>query len=467
MSTYEEFVSQKLLVVPAAGLERVPKLAKHLFPFQRDIVRWALKRGRAAIFADCGMGKSAMQLEWAHQLHKHTGGDVLILAPLAVATQTVREGIKFGVPCKYARHGQDVGKGITVANYEMLHAFDASRFVGVVLDESSIIKAYDGKTRTQIIEAFKHTPYRLACTATPAPNDHVELGNHTEFLGVMSRTEMLATFFCHDGGDTQSWRLKGHAEEEFWRWVCSWAAMIRKPSDLGYSDDSFTLPPLVMHQHVVKVDQAGARAAGLLFVTDAKTLQEQRAARRASLTDRVSKCASLINNSDDQWLVWCELNDEGDALTYAINGATQIKGSDTPEEKEARMLAFSDGGIRVLVTKPSIAGFGINWQHCANVAFVGVSHSYEQTYQAIRRCWRFGQPRSVNVHVISAETEGAVTTNLQRKERDAQRMADAMAEHMRDIQQEQITGTARQSLAYEPQTQMIVPQWCASHTSEY
>ncbi len=463
MSNYEDFVAGKLLVSPPSGLAKVPKLASHLFPFQRDIVRWALKRGRAAIFADCGMGKSAMQLEWANHVAKHTKGNVLILAPLAVAHQTVREGVKFNIPTKYARNASEVEPGITVANYEMLHAFDPTVFSGVVLDESSILKAYDGRTKAQIIDSFKNTPYRLACTATPAPNDHVELGNHTEFLGIMSRTEMLATFFCHDGGETQTWRLKGHAEDEFWKWVCSWAVMIRKPSDLGYSDDTFTLPPLNMHQHVVSVGLDGARAVGMLFASEARTLQEQRQARRASLSDRVTKCASLINADNEQWLVWCELNDEGDALTAAIDGATQIKGSDTPEEKEARMLGFSEGRIRVLVTKPSIAGFGINWQHCANVAFVGVSHSYEQTYQAIRRCWRFGQTRPVHVHVISAETEGAVTANLQRKEADAKRMADAMVEHMRDIQQEEITGTARQSLPYNPRTALTLPSWCFSH----
>lgn len=465
-SEYAQFISTKLLLTPPAGLTVAPELSSKLFAFQKDIVKWALLRGRAAIFADCGMGKSAMQLEWAKHVVEHTGGKVLILAPLAVATQTVREGAKFGVITKYARSSDEVGEGITVANYEMLHAFDPRCFQGVVLDESSILKAYDGKTRTQIIEAFQQTPYRLACTATPAPNDHVELGNHAEFLGIMSRTEMLATFFCHDGGETQTWRLKGHAEHEFWRWVCSWAVMARKPSDLGHDDSGFKLPPLNMHQHIVGVDHTGARAAGMLFAMEARTLQEQRGARRGSLESRVSKCADLVTATDGAWLVWCELNDEGDALTAAIPDAVQIKGADTAEEKERRMLDFAAGRIRVLVTKPSIAGFGMNWQHCANVAFVGVSHSYEQTYQAIRRCWRFGQNRTVTVHVISAETEGAVATNLARKERDAQRMADAMVAHMMEFQSIHVGKTARESLPYNPEVAINIPEWCATHTQE-
>ena len=461
--TYEEFVAGKLLTTPPVGIKNPPALSDRLFDFQKAIVQWALKRGRAAIFADCGMGKSAMQLEWARCVSEHEAGNVLILAPLAVASQTVREGEKFGIAASYARSQDDVKPGITVANYEMLHAFDADSFVGVVLDESSILKAYDGKTRTSIIEAFQHTPYRLACTATPAPNDHMELGNHSEFLGIMSRTEMLATFFCHDGGETQTWRLKGHAEKEFWRWVCSWAAMIRQPSDLGYGDDGFVLPSLEMHQHVVSVDQAGARAAGMLFAMEARTLQDQRNARRSSLEDRVAKCAAIVAKTDAPWLIWCELNDEGDALERAIPGAIQIKGADSVEQKESRMLGFTEGRIRVLVTKPSIAGFGMNWQHCANVAFVGVSHSYEQTYQAIRRCWRFGQKNSVNVHVISAETEGAVAANLARKERDAKKMADAMVAHMLEIQGLNIRASARESLPYNPKMRMNIPDWCFSH----
>jgi hypothetical protein len=282
---YDVFIAAKATSCAAVGFEpRV--LMGQLFPFQADIVRWALRRGRAAIFADCGLGKSPIQLEWARRVADHSSGNVLILAPLAVATQTVREAAKFGIVAHYCREQAQVQPGITVANYEMLSKFDPSSFAGVVLDESSILKAYDGKTRTAIIEAFQQTPFRLACTATPAPNDFMELGNHAEFLGAMTRAEMLAMFFVHDGGSTQDWRIKGHAESEFWRWVCQWAVMIRKPSDLGYDDGAFTLPPLVMNEHVVAANQEKVLASGMLFAGEATTLQEQRVARRESLDGR-------------------------------------------------------------------------------------------------------------------------------------------------------------------------------------
>jgi len=414
-----------------------------LFDFQRDIVNWALRRGRAAIFADCGMGKTPMQLEWA----KHIPGEVLILAPLAVSAQTVREGAKFGVPVAYARKDSQITERITVTNYEMLDHFDIDRFAGVVLDESSILKAYDGKTRTAIIDGFAQTPFRLACTATPAPNDYMELGNHSQFLGVMSYTEMLSMFFVHDGGETQKWRLKGHAESEFWRWLCSWAVMIRKPSDLGYDDGDFKLPEMVMHDVTVRVDTP---TTGMLFAIEAGTLQERIAARRDTVADRVAHCAAIAKSTDKPFLVWCNLNSESAALVKAIPGAVEVKGSDSVEKKEKDLLAFSAGEIRCLVTKPTIAGHGLNWQHCADMAFVGLSDSYEQFYQAVRRCWRFGQTQSVNVHVICAETEGAVVQNIKRKEREALIMAENMVAHMKDLNAEALHGaTSRIKVAYE------------------
>ena len=298
MNNYAEFIERKRIVDAPTGLPVLPPLNKALFPFQRDIVAWALRRGRAAIFADCGLGKTPMQLEWS----KHIQGRVLILAPLAVAAQTVREGAKFGIPVGYAREGgTHLGK-ITVTNYEMLEHFDPSMFQGIVLDESSILKAYDGKTRTRIIDAFAKTPFRLACTATPAPNDYMELGNHAEFLGVMSRVEMLSMFFVHDGGETQQWRLKGHAEADFWRWLCSWAVMIRRPSDLGYEDGDFKLPELVMHQSTVQVD---APTSGFLFPVEAQTLQERLAARRDTIAERVSDCAAIVLAANDAKLATC------------------------------------------------------------------------------------------------------------------------------------------------------------------
>lgn len=436
LNTYEEFLERKIIVDRPTGLAEVPPLSPKLFDFQRDIVNWALKRGRAAIFADCGMGKTPMQLEWA----KHIPGRVLILAPLAVATQTIREAEKFGIgDIAYSRNGESASTRIVVANYEMLHHFDCDEFTGVVLDESSILKSYDGKTRNLIIDSFAQTPFRLACTATPAPNDFMELGNHAQFLNTMSYVEMLATFFVHDGGETQKWRLKGHAESDFWKWLCSWAVMIRKPSDLGYEDKGFKLPEMTMHQ--VEVD-AKETTAGMLFAMDAQTLPERIAARRESIDERVAACAKIVNNSDEPFIIWCNLNEESGRLAKAIPNSVEVKGSNTPEHKEQSLIGFADGEIRVLITKPSIAGFGMNFQRCHNMAFVGLSDSYEQFYQAVRRCWRFGQTETVEVYVITAETEGAVVSNIKRKERDAMEMAENMVEHMKDLNTEAVHGAS-------------------------
>lgn len=447
---YAEFITNKAITSPPTGLKIIPSLGSHLFPFQSDIVRWALLRGRAAIFADCGMGKTPMQLEWARVIAE-TQGPVLILAPLAVAQQTVREGIKFGVDVHYDRTMPKVMRGITITNYEMLDRFDANQFAGIVLDESSILKSYDGKTRTAIIEAFAKTPFRLACTATPAPNDYMELGNHAQFIGSMSRVEMLSMFFVHDGGETQKWRLKGHAETDFWKWLASWSVMIRKPSDLGYEDGDFTLPALNMVEHVIRVDKP---SDGYLFAMQAATLQERIAARRDTIAERVSECARLINASTDTWVVWCNLNSESDALKKAIPDAIEIRGSHTNEEKEAAILAFLDGSARVLVTKASMSGYGLNFQHCAHMAFVGLSDSWESFYQSIRRCYRFGQLRSVNAHIIIADTEGAVLKNIKDKDAAAGEMASQIVTHMRTSMIENIQGTTRHMNTYEIDTAM-------------
>ena len=421
MSEYQEFLATKSTAAPSVSVEGVGDLNPALFDFQVKIVRWALAKGRAAIFADCGMGKTLMQLEWA----KHIPGDVLVLTPLAVAQQTAAEAVKFGYNAGVSRDGSRVAQ-ITITNYQQLHKFDMADYTGIVLDESSILKSFNGATRNAIIEAALCVNYRLACTATPAPNDHMELGNHAEFLGAMSRVEMLATFFVHDGGDTAKWRLKGHAQEDFWRWVATWAVAVRTPADLGCSAEGFDLPALNIIEHVASSDY---EQEGTLFPM-AMSLNEQRAARRASLGSRVSIIADLANSDDGQWLVWCDLNDEGDQLTAAINGAVQVSGSDSDEVKSSRMLGFSAGEIRVLVTKPQIAGFGMNWQNCHNMAFAGLTHSYERFYQAVRRCWRFGQDNAVNVHVALSEAEQPVMVSIKRKEADADRMAGAMVEHV-------------------------------------
>lgn len=443
--TYREFLERKRLIDVPSGFEPVRPINPMLFDFQADIVRWAIRRGRAAVFADCGLGKTPIQLEWADHVSKRFGGNILILAPLAVASQTVREGEKFGIKVTPCRTQADVRPGINITNYEMLHHFDPQAFFGVVLDESSILKSYTGKFRNQIIQAFQSTPYRLACTATPAPNDYMELGNHSEFLGVMTRAEMLAMFFVHDGGRTSQWRLKGHAESEFWRWLCSWAVMLRKPSDLGYEDGGFQLPELRIHQTTVA---SGMRPEGMLFALEAHTLEERREARKASIDARVKACADIVNSTPGPWVVWCNLNEESAKAAAAIEGAVEVKGSDSPEHKERAMVAFANGEIRVLVTKPTIAGFGMNWQHCHNVAFLGLSDSYEQFYQAVRRCWRFGQTKPVDVHVIVSDLEGAVVRNIERKERDAERMAREMVAHMADISSQEIRGIRRETMEY-------------------
>lgn len=446
--TYQDFIKQKTINDAPTGLTDIPALNPMLFDFQRDIVAWALRRGRAAIWADCGLGKGPMALTWAN----HIPGPVLIVAPLAVSQQFQREAKKFGVKIGLAKNQSEVKERITVTNYERVESFDASYFTGVVLDESSILKAFDGKTRTLLIEMFAKTPFRLCCSATPAPNDHMELGNHAEFLGSMTRTEMLSMFFVHDGGDTSKWRLKGHAQRDFWKWICSWAVMLRKPSDLGYDDRDFTLPPLEIKSHTV---DSGVPAEGMLFAMEAATLQERIGARRASVADRVTLAAEIANDIPikRQVLIWCNLNNESAALTKAIAGAVEVKGSDSAEHKEQAIVDFVNGKTRALVSKPTIFGYGLNLQNCHDVIFVGLSDSYEQFYQAVRRCWRFGQKHPVNVHLITAKTEGAVLANIQRKEADAERMAAGMLEHMAEINKAELQkGTVRMKSEYERDT---------------
>lgn len=461
--SYAAFIERKMTRVPPTGLSGAVDLRPAgLFDFQAALVRWALKRGRCAIFADTGLGKSRMQLAWADAVHRTTGHDVLILAPLAVAAQTVAEGAEIGVAVKQCRDGSEVEAGITITNYDRLHRFDCSRFGAVVLDESSVIKHHTSKTLQTLLDAFAQTPFKLCATATPAPNDWTELGTHAEFLGICTQTEMLAEYFVHDGGDTQSWRLKGHARGHFWRWVASWAALVRKPEDLGFDGSRYDLPALRVSQHVTASGGHDQSATGMLFALEANTLSERREARRDSLEGRVAACAAIVNADAEPWIVWCDLNAEGDALRAAIPGAVEIRGSDDPEVKEQRLIDFAAGRIRVLVTKPSIAGFGLNWQHCARMAFVGVTDSWEAYYQAVRRCWRFGQAREVEVHIFASDLEGAVVSNLQRKERDALAMADALSAETRDAVMREVTGVVRQSNPYSPARTAEFPAWLVS-----
>lgn len=442
---YTEFLETKKIQPVISGFDiEESELNGNLFDFQKVIVKWALKRGRAAIFADTGLGKTLMQTSWADAVVNHTNGNALILAPLCVAHQTVNEGSKFGISINYCRSQDDIKPGINITNYEMLECFDLSEFHGVVLDESSIIKHRDGKTRNAIIEACSKVPYKLSCTATPSPNDFMELGNQVEFLGIMSMSEMLSMYFIHDGGETQKWILKGHGKAKFWEWMATWAVVIKNPSDLGFDGSRYILPGLNLHGHVVesKVSDGG------LFADIATGLLERNQARRDSINERVAKCAEIVNSSDKQWVVWCHLNDESESLVKAIPGSADIKGSDSIEKKEKTIKDFESGSLRVLVSKPSITGFGLNWQHCHNTAFVGLSDSWEQYYQAIRRFYRFGQKKIVNVHLISAESEGAVVKNIKRKEEQNKVMGEQMVDFMADAMKKEIFGTSLQKSDY-------------------
>ncbi|MBK7082335.1 MAG: helicase [Betaproteobacteria bacterium] len=453
--SYADFIATKTRTHEASGI--VDDVAGYdLMPHQVDLTRWALRRGRAAIFADTGLGKTRMQLAWADTLRRRLGVNTLILAPLAVAQQTAEEGAAIGVPVTHVRYARDVVPGICVTNYDRLHLFDATQFQAVVLDESSCIKHHTAKTLQQLLDAFAATPYKLCATATPAPNDWAELGTHAEFLGVRSRVEMLAEFFVHDGAETQVWRLKGHARDLFWQWVAHWGALVRSPADLGHDASMYELPPLTIAQHVIEPRHEPIDG---LFHAEAQTLMERRNARRGSIADRVAECAAIVNSTPGAWVIWCDLNAEGDALRAAIPDAVEIRGADDADEKERRLHDFAHGRTRVLVTKPSIAGWGLNWQHCAQVAFVGVTDSYEAYYQAVRRCWRFGQQRQVDVHIFSSATEGAVLANLQRKEVAARSMAESLSSATLGAVRNEVLGLVRESNEYQPAQAISIPDF--------
>ena len=448
---YLDFIAEKQKLIESSGFDIDKKtLNPLLYNFQKDIVRWALAKGKSAIFADCGLGKTPMQLEWANQICNHTGGSVLILAPLAVASQTVEEGKKFNISVNICESQADVKDGINITNYEKLSKFEAHTFKGIVLDESSILKSFTGKIRNEIITDFERVLYKLACTATPAPNDFMELGNHSEFLGVMTRAEMLSMFFIHDGSDTAKWRLKGHAEDVFWQWMCSWSVFIDNPKSLGYDISGYDLPSLNIQEIIVDGEE---------FINETLTLTQRRQARKDTLTERCAAAADLVNNSDEQWLIWCNLNDESTMLRDKIIDAVEVKGSDKASHKTNAMIGFSNSEVKALVTKPSIAGFGMNWQQCNNMIFVGLSDSYEQFYQALRRCWRFGQNKQVNAYIVMSAREGSVKENIQRKENDALKMRNAMIELTKEITKKELAKTTRITTPYESKIEMILPDW--------
>ncbi|MCC7015025.1 MAG: helicase [Planctomycetes bacterium] len=439
---YESFVRSKLHESNMHGFDPV-FVPDCLMPFQADLVRWATRKGRCAIFADCGLGKSLMQLVWAENVARKTGGRILILSPLAVGAQTVREAEKFGIEAARSRDGS-LPAQLIVTNYERLHLFNPTDFVGCVCDESSILKNYDGATKAAITEFMRKMSYRLLCTATAAPNDYIELGTSSEALGELGFMDMLGRFFKNDtnptsdtrrkyaqtGGEVPKWRFKWHAEMPFWQWVCSWARAVRKPSDLGFNNGPFQLPTLIEREHIV----APCRPRdGMLFDLPSKGLWEQREERRRTIDERCGMASDLAKLHDSS-ILWCYLNDEGDLLEKLVPDAVQVCGSQSDDEKEEKLMAFLSGEAKRLITKPMCAGFGLNLQHCAHMTFFP-SHSYEQYYQSVRRCWRFGQKRPVTVDVVASKGESAVMANLQRKATAADQMFERLVTSMNNALQ--------------------------------
>jgi hypothetical protein len=427
---YRDFLLTKTRRFTGRGFEAdIASLPSSLFPWQKKIVQWATNKGRAAIWADTGLGKTAMQLAWADQVTRYTGKAVLILTPLAVSYQTVQEAAKFGLAAKVCAE-QGESAVLSVTNYHKLHRFEAEGFGGVVLDESSILKSFQGKTKTLLTDTFSATPYRLACTATPAPNDVLELGNHSDFLGIMPQKEMLARWFLNDLMGNMSWRLKGHAKKDFWRWVASWALVIRKPSDLGYSDEGYILPPLNIHH--VTVPTTGVKVEGALFADASLSATTLHDVLRQTAPYRARKACEIALGDPDSWLLWTHTNYEADEVHKTELSVEEVRGSDSDEQKERRLMGFADGSVKRLMSKPSLAGFGMNWQHCHKMIFIGLNYSYEQFYQAVRRCYRFGQQSPVDVHVLSTDMEWRLFDAMAKKQRGHEEMQSEMIDLMKE-----------------------------------
>lgn len=426
LEKYDAFIAQKTKRASSSGFEPLEILTP-LFDWQQHVLRWAVRQGKAALFEDCGLGKTAQQLEWASQVMRHTRRSVLILTPLAVAHQTAKEGYKFGIKCQVVEsQDQCLEVGIFITNYEKIDKFKPAAFSGVVLDESSILKNFTGKMRRALTDAFSDTPYKLCCTATPSPNDYTEFGQHAEFLNICTPAQMLATFFINDTFNTGDWRLKKHAEIEFWKWVASWAACIGKPSDIGYCDKGYVLPKLNLESITVDVDWTESANEGELFRVPTLSATTMHKEMRMTAEKRSHKVADLVNNSDEPWIVWCNTNDESEKLANLIPDAIEIKGSNTAKQKEAAADGFVNGSIRVLISKSGIFGYGMNWQHCRNVAFVGLSYSFEDFYQALRRSYRFGQTKEVNAYIIQAATEDNIIKSINRKIKQHEEMQSQM-----------------------------------------
>ncbi len=460
MPNYQDFLQLKAQSGADHGFDPV-FMPSTLFDFQQSLVEWAVRRGRAAIFADCGLGKTAMQLTWAQNVALYTNRPVLVLTPLAVAAQTIREGEKFGVECARSSDGA-INSQIVITNYERLDRFTASDFSGVVCDESSILKSFDGARRNQITEFMRKVPYRLLATATAAPNDFIELGTSSEALGYMGYMDMLARFFKNDQcnltsrrmyGEAPKWRFKGHAEQPFWRWVTSWARACRRPSDLGFDDGRFILPPLNEIDHLIDTSTV---PEGMLFAMPATDLREQRAEKKRTVKDRCEQVADMVGSTGQPALVWCHLNEEGNLLQKLIPDAIQVSGSDSDEVKEARLIDFAEGRSRVLITKPKIGAWGLNFQRCSHITYFP-SHSFEQYYQSVRRCWRFGQKNPVTVDIVLTEGERRIMENLQRKRGQAERMFASLVAEMNN-------SLAIEKAAYRSQP-IAIPSWMSSPTA--
>ena len=456
MIDYSDFLKSKEYIYSDTGFYvDLSSINNKLFDFQKVIVQWALKRGKCALFMDTGLGKTICQLEFANQIINKFGGKVIILAPLAVSKQTVQEGSKFGYTVYICNSSDDTKDGINITNYEKLHLFNPDDFIGVILDESSIIKHFQGKVCSNIIDSFRFTKFKLACTATPSPNDYQELGTHSEFLNIMSRQEMLATFFINDSKNTH-WRLKRHAEQRFWEWLAKWAMVIKNPSNIGYCGDSYVLPKLNIITEFVK----SPKLKNSLVAKRAKTLSERREARHINLDSKVNKIKDILTDLDN-CLVFVDFNDEGDTISDICN-IPQVKGSDTPEYKEKTLLDFANGNIKYLVSKPSIAGFGLNFQNCNNIIFCGLSDSYERFYQSIRRCYRFGQTKPVNVYIVLGTSELNVLDNIKNKESLHNHMTDNMINSVSSILKAELNNNCINYDKYEPDKIVKIPKWLIS-----
>ena len=466
LEDYRSLIARKRIAFEPQGFADIDpaNLPSFLFPHQRHGVEFALNAGSAALFYDTGLGKTGMALAWGDEVVKRTNKPVLMLAPLGVVGQHCAEAERFGIEARVSRTGVTSGKAcVTITNYDRLEKFDPDVFGGVILDESSILKSFSGATTKKLIETFARTPYRLACSATPAPNDHTELGQHSEFLGALDRNQMLVRWFLHDSADTGTWRMKGHAVEDFWSWVASWARAVSKPSDIGFSDDGYAMPELIVHRHLVAADRgqdAGSESDGQnrLFRmpdTSATSIHREKRITSASRAEQVARL--IADEPDEPWIIWVDTDYDADAVKAVVPDVFEVKGSMNADAKEERLEAFSTGKIKRLLTKPSIAGYGLNWQHCARVAFAGLSFSYESYYQAVRRCWRFKQARDVHVHVVCADTEAAIWDIVSRKAGDHDAMKREMTAAMRRAAQK-----SEHLATYNPNKKAMIPSWISS-----